>query len=201
MYYGNSPEIKSIALKAFPSYSGKKFRVETFRGPMNLSSYWSDGSKSSYVIVNMANDKAKAVPDSGAIQTGKPFQMTTLPDGMAVVEHSISRGIDMGITIYVNAENLSKMLPAPNETTWAEKVVLSATRGLKSSYGGIKDYRFREALSQTGITKAEWDAAKESLIQKKMLNKAGAIQNSGRNAIGMTNLYQLKRENSVDNSS
>ncbi len=103
-------------------------------------------------------------------------------------------GKDHGITIYVNPENISKMLPPAEETPWEEKVVLSATRSLKSSYGGIKDYRFYEASRETGITKPEWDKAKESLINKGMLNKSGAITDKGRNVIGNVDLYQLRRE-------
>lgn len=197
-YYSDAPEIRDIAIKAFPGYSGKKFKVETFSGPMELRSYWDGGSRDYYVIINMKLGKAKAVPENG-IQ-GKTFRISKLPEGFAVVRHSIFSGKDMGITIYVNPENMSKMLPKPDDTEWAEKVVLSATRALKSSYAGIKDYRFHTALRDTGITKPEWDKAKEALTQKGMLNKAGAITDAGRNAIGRTDLYQLKRGKEPDKS-
>ena len=198
-YYSDAPEIRDIAAKAFPGYSGRRFKVDTFGGPMNLSSYWDGGSKTDYAIVNMKTGRSKQIPQNGGMGSGKPFRISKLPEGFAVVAHSTFRGQDMGITIYVNPENISKMLPAPDEVPWAEKVVLSATRSLKSSYAGIKDYRFREALKDTGITKPEWDQAKEALIKKGLLNKAGAITDTGRNAIGRTNLYQLKREKSLDN--
>lgn len=197
-YYSDAPEIRDIAAKAFPGYSGKKFRVETFNGPMELRSYWDGGSRDYYVIVNMKNGRAKAVPENGA--HGNIFRISKLPDSFAIVKHTTFSGKDMGITIYVNPENMSKMLPKQDDTEWAEKVVLSATRALKSSYAGIKDYRFHTALRDTGITKPEWDKAKEALIQKGMLNKAGAITDAGRNAIGRTDLYQLKRGKELDNS-
>jgi hypothetical protein len=192
-YYTDNPEFKEIALLAFPGYSGRKFKLDTFTGPMNLTSYWDGGSKESYVILNLKTRKSKVVPENGTPYTGKSFRISKLPEGFAVVEHSIFMGKDMGITIFVNPENMAKMLPAPDETPWAEKVVLSATRSLKSSYAGIKDYRFHEAFRDTGITKPEWDKAKESCIQKGLLNKVGAITDKGRNAIGNENLRTLKR--------
>jgi hypothetical protein len=193
-YYTNAPEVQEIAKVAFPDYNGKKFSVAQFQGPMDLASNWDGGSKRYYAVVNLSTMRTAEVPESGTMHTGGTYRITTLPPNMAVVAHSIFLGKDSGITIYVNQENLSKLLPKPDEVSWAEKVVLSATRSLKSSYAGVKDYRFREALKDTGITKAEWDAAKESLIKKKMLNAAGAITNDGKNAIGWTDLRQLGRE-------
>jgi len=197
-YYTNAPEVQEIARVAFPDYNGRKFSVAPFQGPMNLASNWDGGSKMYYALVNLRTMRTAEVPESGTMHTGGAYRITTLPPNMAVVAHSIFMGKDSGITIYVNQENLTKLLPKPDEVSWAEKVVLSATRSLKSSYAGIKDYRFREALKDTGITKQEWDAAKESLVQKKMLNAAGAITNDGKNAIGWTNLSQLKREKKTE---
>lgn len=193
-YYTNAPEVQEIARIAFPSYTGKKFKVSTFSGSMRLDSYWDGGSRTYYSIVNMKTKRAKQIPENGSPYSGKPYRISKLPEGFAVVANSIFMGKDSGITVYVNPENITKMLPAPDETPWTEKVVLSATRSLKSSYAGIKDYRLREAIRETGITKDEWDKAKESLIQKGMLNKAGAITDKGRNAIGRTNLSDLKRD-------
>ena len=188
----DAPEVKQIGRAV--GYSGRTYSVKPFKGPMDLTSYWSGGSKDSYSVINLDTLKTVDVPQGGSGHGDVPYRVSTLPSNMAVVKHTTFQGKDLGITIYVNPDNLSKMLPAPGEVSWAEKVVLSATRSYKSSYGGVKDYRFQEALRDTGITRQEWDEAKQSLIQKKMLNKAGAITNDGRNAIGNTNLSQLKRE-------
>ncbi len=194
-YYSDAPEIQEIANLAFPDYSGKKFRVDIFQSPMNLSSYWSGGSRNYFVIVNMANKRAEPIPENGGIFQMNAFRMSNLPENFAVVQRSFFSGKDAGITIYVNESNITKMLPSTEEVSWAEKVVLCATRSYKSSYAGIKDYRFREALQETGITREEWEKAKENLIQNGLLNKAGAITDKGRNAIGNTNLHTLKRQN------
>jgi hypothetical protein len=192
--YSSDPEVKRIALAAFPDYRGRSFQVQTFQGPMDLSSYWSDGSRNYYSVIHMDTLKAADIPQGGSGHGDVPHRVSILPPNVAVVEHTIYMGKDLGITIYVNQENLSKLLPSGGEELpWEEKVVLCATRSYKSSYAGVKDYRFREALKETGITKLEWDKAKESLIGKGMLNKAGAITDSGKNAIGRTDLRDLRK--------
>ena len=193
VYYTSAPEVQEIARAAFPDYNGKKFGLEAFQGPMNLASYWDGGSRTFYAVIDLNTKKAVEIPQSGTMFDKETYHASKLPYNIAIVAHKISSGKDAGITIYLNPENLTKMLPAPDDVTWAEKVVLAATIGLKSSYAGIKDYRFREALQDTGITRVEWEQAKESLIQKGMLNKAGAIQDKGKNAIGNIRLYGLKR--------
>jgi len=193
VYYTSAPEVQEIARAAFPDYNGKKFGLEAFQGPMNLASYWDGGSRTFYAVIDLNTKKAVEIPQSGTMFDKETYHASKLPYNIAIVAHKISSGKDAGITIYLNPENLTKMLPAPDDVTWAEKVVLAATIGLKSSYAGIKDYRFREALQDTGITRVEWDGAKASLIQKGMLNNAGAITDKGKNAIGWTNLHSLKR--------
>lgn len=84
-------------------------------------------------------------------------------------------------------------LPCHVELTVDEKIVLSATRSLKSSYNGLSNYRFHEASQTTGITQARWGAALGSLKARKLLNAAGAITDEGKNAIGWTDLRSLKQ--------
>jgi hypothetical protein len=57
-----------------------------------------------------------------------------------------------------------------------EMIVVEATMGLKPSYKGLgAATRFVEASKWTGITPARWEAAKERLKAKRVLNKAGAL--------------------------
>jgi hypothetical protein len=102
---------------------------------------------------------------------------------IACVEHSIFCGKDMGLTIHIHPANANRLLPAPVELTWAERTVLLATMSWKSSYAGVSNYRFVEAQRTCGITLPEWENAKQSLIARKLLNKAGAVTVDGRNAI------------------
>ena len=190
-YYTDAPEVKEIAKLAFPEYRGNKFSVTTFDGPMELRSYWDSGSRDYWAIVNLLNKRVKTVPENGSPYIRTVYKLSKLPPNFAVVRYYKGRFED--ITIYIGQENLSKMLPPTNEISWEEKVVLSATRSLKSSYAGIPNYRFYEAHRDTGITEQEWNVAKSNLISKGMLNKAGAITNSGRNTIGNTDLRNLKK--------
>jgi len=65
-----------------------------------------------------------------------------------------------------------------------EKIVMIATRGLKSSYAGISNYRFHEANKDTGISSDQWDAAKQNLIGKKYINARGALTTLGKTHAG-----------------
>jgi hypothetical protein len=97
--------------------------------------------------------------------------------------------------LYVHPEAVTKFIPAPTDVlSWAERVVLAATRGLKSSYGGVKEFRKVESMKDTGISAGAYDAAKASLIKTGHLDSRGAITAKGKNAIGWTSLDELRRE-------
>lgn len=192
--YTDAPEVRKLAAIAFPSYTGRKFRVTPFSGPMRLDSNWSGGSRDWFVFINLVTGQTMPVPENGTPFTDTIGRLTALPENVVLIEHTISCGKDMGITVHVAPENMNRLaLPAPVELTWEEKVVLSATRSLKSSYNGVSNYRQREAMERTGITASEYDTAKASLIGKAMLNRAGAITDAGRNAIGWADLHNLAR--------
>ena len=115
-----------------------------------------------------------------------------LVPGIAVVEHSMFCGKDMGLTFHVHPDNAAKLLPAPTaELTAHEKLVLQATCSFKSSYGGKDRYQMMadevryassKHVQEPFPTREQWDAAKQSLIGRGMLNKAGAVTPCGRNA-------------------
>jgi hypothetical protein len=111
-------------------------------------------------------------------------QNVPMPDGCALVEHSIFCGKDSGITIVVRTANAPRLLPPADngKLTRDQEIVLVATSTYKASYGGVSNFRFREATRQTGITESAWNSAKTSLIDSKHLNKRGAITPKGRNA-------------------
>lgn len=116
-----------------------------------------------------------------------------LPDGFACVEHSIFCGQDSGITIHIRPENSAGLLPAPVELTRDQRIVLVATRSLKSSYQGISNYRFHEAHRDTGISLDAWNRAKSELQARGLLDARGALTVAGKNAAGHDSLYSLAR--------
>lgn len=192
--YINTSEIKSIAKSAFPNYNGNKYQIKVFT-PMRLDSYWSSGSRDYYSIVNIGNDKMAAVPQNGTPFDANTLQISELPYNMVIVQHTISCGKDLGITIYCREDNIKQyLLPLTCEITKNEEIVLIATQSLKSSYAGISNYRFHEAHSVTGISEIDYNTAKVSLQSKGMLNKAGAITDKGRNSAGNKSLWQVKNE-------
>jgi len=117
-------------------------------------------------------------------EAGKPRDLEELPPGIVIVKHSIFCGKDTGITIYANANDLTPMLPEKTELTPHEKTVLEYTKSYKPSYAGIKNFRWHEANRDTKISLNEWETAKTKLIERKLLNKRGAITPAGRNALG-----------------
>lgn len=192
--YSSAPEVKSIGLMAFPSYTGNKFSVDTISGTMRLDSCWSGGSRDYFVLIDMVSGRTIPIPENGTpfSNNGQIFTLDALPLNIALVQHTIACGKDLGITIFVSADNLSRLLPPVAELSREEQIVLVATRSLKSSYNGIANYRFHEANSDTGITLEQWETAKSSCVARGMLNKAGAITNDGRNAAGTRQLWSFK---------
>ncbi len=185
MFHISNPDktIKTIISRCFPDYRGKKIKISTHI-PKIISSYWSGGSRDFYYFYELSTGKAVGVETNHpGFQTNNPRNLENLPDGIVLVKHSICCGKDLGITIYVNACDCAPLLPEKRELTEDEKIVLKYTKSYKSSYAGISDYRFHEASVGCGITKERWDASKNSLIEKKLLNKNGAITADGRNAI------------------
>lgn len=187
-YHIDKPDgmIRKVVAAAFPNYTGRKFKLCTDI-PKNLTSYWSGGSRDYYCFYELATGKILEVESNHPFfEADRPCRLEKLPAGILVVKHSISMGKDMGITIYANSSDLSPMLPAKTDINEDERIVLSYTRAYKSSYAGIKNYRFHEAKEKTGITWERWEQAKIVLISKKLLNARGAITPAGRNALGDT---------------
>jgi len=186
VYYIVKPDdmIKKIISSTFPYYRGKKVKLSS-NIPKNLDSFWDGGSRNYYAFYSLVDGKVLTVQSNHPFfESDNPRVLKNLPFGLLLVEHTIYCGKDLGITIYVNADDMSKFyLPASTELTRNEKIVLIATKTLKNSYAGISNYRFRKANYLTKISAKNWNTAKNSLIEKKFLAKNGAITPRGRNAI------------------
>jgi hypothetical protein len=194
-HYVDKPDdiMKLIAQRI--GYTGKKFKLSTDI-PKTLNSYWDGGSREYYYFFDLKDGKMLTMPANHPMFDKVPNKLDHLPKGVILVNNTIFCGKELGLTFYVNQEDLAPLLPNPESTeelTQFDKIVLAATRGLKSSYAGIPDYRFSEAAKETGITKDEWQKAKENMINKGYLNKAGAITPKGRN-VGDLRLDKLRKE-------
>lgn len=176
--YSDAPEVRALCLAAFPDYKGRKFSVSQFHPGMSITSMWGGGSKNSYALVDIISCKVVPLPEG----FGK---LDALADGIALVEYCIFAGKHLGCRAYVRPENLTPLLgDATSSLPTSQRVVLIATRNYKSSCGGRKNIRLHNAVEYTGITAAEYDAAKAALVESGHLTKAGAITDKGRNAVG-----------------
>jgi hypothetical protein len=175
------------------TYTGQKFKArvtESVTIPIDAG-LWSGGSRDKYHAIDLATGRQVEMPGQREAPWGdrREYQVTLEP-GIAVVEHSIFCGKDMGLTFYMHPANAAALLPAPVELSPVERLVLVATASLKSSYGGRDRYQMaqdeyscRKALGETLYpSRVEWEATKAGLVAKGFLNKAGAITPAGRNA-------------------
>jgi hypothetical protein len=189
-------QIEPLIQMTFPDYRGRMLQITATDCPVNVDSYWSGGSRSFYAFVDLYTMKAMPVPPTDPMnQRTKPQLL--VPPNTILVEHRIFAGKDMGLTFYVHPDTAFTPQTAIGPgLTREEKIVLVATRSLKPSYAGISDYRFHQARQVTGINRQQWEQTKQQLIQKKLLNRAGAITNQGRNALeaagGFLQLYDLE---------
>lgn len=192
-YHTNNCDVKEVALAAYPGYRGRKFAVKVANHPLNVRSCWEGGSRSYYTFVRLDTLATCEVPQQSMFDAKiEGADRVQLIPGMVCVEHCIFCGKDMGITIHVHPENAPKLLPDnQTELTRNEKIVLVFTRSYKNTYGGRSNVRFHEAHRSKGISIEDWREAVISLQAKKMLNKAAAITNEGRNAIGDLREYSL----------
>ena len=184
-YHTNHTDVKKIAKAAYPNYNGRKFAVKIANHPLNVSSYWEGGSRDYFVFLRLDNLQTYEVPPQSMYDPKiKGTESVKIVPGMLCVKHTYFCGKDLGITIYVHPDNAPNLLPDTNtELTRDEKIVLVYTKTYKNTYGGRTDIRFQEAREK-GISLEEWNKAVSSLQDKKMLNKARAITNEGKNAVG-----------------
>ncbi len=179
---GTEALVRGICAAAFPSYSGRKFSLDV-RETIDVRSSWEGGSRSSFVFVHLDTMRASSeVPAQSAFDRPiKGADAVRLPDGVACVEHVIFCGKDLGLRIHVNPQTVNpSLLPSGPavDLSREERTVLAATAGLKAHA------RIAEAKADTGISEAQYVAARETLIGRKFLTAQGAITPAGRNAIG-----------------
>jgi len=188
LYVDKHHDAAKLMLRAFPSYTGAKFAVVVRETGMSLVSHWDGGSRDSFEVVSLETGEKRAVPQNGTAFDGFALARAPVPaNGVAVVEHSISQGKDLGLTLHLHPHNATAMLPAPVELNEHEAFILAATARLKASYAGKDRFdnsrkAYPSALSGHDMTRDQWDTAKTALIARGMLNKAGAITLAGKNA-------------------
>lgn len=169
---------------AFPRYPGRMFSINVTDAPIDVRSYWDGGSKDSYVFIGLDSNLTRSVPAQSAFDPTIPgAAAVALPDGIGCVRHAISCGKDLGLTLILHPRNCAPLLPPAQDVSADEGIVLTYTRQLKNTYSGRTNLRYIEAHEATGITEERWQAARDRCISRKLLNRAGSITPSGRNAV------------------
>lgn len=181
---------QDIVNKCYPEYTGKKFRIETTPNDFkyNLRNYWDGGTKHYIVAMNLETGFV-AVPKMDTENPAKQVSHSQiqLPANHVFVEHLISCGKDMGLTIYVREDNATRFLPKPPDENLSllEKLVIWYTCRLKNTYAGKSEIRFHEAKryhKEISFTFIDWMDARESLVKRGYLLKGSyGITPSGRN--------------------
>lgn len=198
MYYTDKktdPKLSEILGVAFPNCKLKQFQVETAEQVELYGTYWDGGNRNSYSAVNLETMETINLPHFDPPQFGGPVKnpiISLIDQSAQVCIVKLSNvGMRQYITFYFAPENTTKFLQddSSNSLSKNEKIVLFATKSLKSSYGGIKNYRFSEANSYTGISLSQWETALESLINKNLLRKNKSITPAGRNAVNKINSF------------
>jgi hypothetical protein len=106
-------DVQSVTDAAFPEYRGRKFKIEA-RTTLTLSGvHWDGGSRSEFRAVRLTDNGVASLDTSAAPWNCKvEGSRVEIPEGVAIVEHSIFCGKDMGLRVYVHPANMQKFLQA-----------------------------------------------------------------------------------------
>jgi hypothetical protein len=171
-------------------YAGRTFRayvVTSVEMPADAGT-WSDGSREMWCLRRLSDGQTVSITDtySPPWSGQRADRKIAMVPGVVAVMHGMSRGKDVGLTFFVHPDDAAKLLPAPVDLTDHERIVLRATRAYKASYGGADRYTmaWRDAQGKLFPTRKAWTEAKDSLTEKGLLDRRGALTTAGRNAIG-----------------
>jgi hypothetical protein len=111
--FTNDPEVKALAKRAFPDYTGRKFRVEVVNHSIDVRSYWDGGSREYFKFVRLDGQKGEIVipPQSAYDKTVNGADAVTLVPGLVCVSHIYFCGKDLGLCVYIHPDNAPKLLP------------------------------------------------------------------------------------------
>jgi len=188
----SDPTVDELIRAAFPGYTRQRVQGRIEDRISFYGTNWDEGGKRDYVIVWLADKATFRIHEAPFLRRSALHENSfELPPGFVVVVHAMGRYDH--IKIISAAASITPLLSAPEGLTEDEEIVLVATRSLKPSYNGVSNHRFVEERRYTGITPERYEAAKASLIEKKLLNKAGAITVEGRNACPSHDLFHIQQ--------
>ena len=182
--------VQEVCKTAFPSYNGRKLKINHGCEKISMRSYWSDGSRNYFVVLRLQDNKFLNVP------VGHPFfnNLTGVDDwmiqeGFVVVEHTIFCGKDLGLTIHTPSTTQFLLSGEKIELTRVQKMVLEWIVGLTSA--GRQDSMMRyhfpkklysmicEELQEMGLVKINKAGSVSKTLDAKNLIGYGSQNNDG----------------------
>lgn len=148
-----------------------------------LNTDWDRGTRTRYRAVNIQTMEMIALPQREGANV-------RLHSALAIVAATVKDGHEQPITVYLRPENVRQSWVDfnPADLTWEERVVLAAVK----TYKGL--HRIAEAHNICALGEDTYQAAKERLQDRGLLDQRGAITVVGINVIGATTLYDLALE-------
>lgn len=184
-YYlsGREPLTALLLAATFPDYTGKMIRLSATDEPLDFYPPPEAGTVSTFKLIDMDTLEARLVVPLPLHHKARR-KPADLPARIAAVQRCYERGKDTGIVIHVRTQDVSReLLPVRHELTQDEQIVLRYTHRYRASYGG--DYRHRQTRARldTGMSMDRWNAAREKLQKKGLLNYRFSITPAGRNEL------------------
>jgi hypothetical protein len=107
------PDLRQIVEAACPRYRKHHAYVVVADRVTLSGTFWDDGSRSTYVAVDLLSRRVKSAPQYDPPQFGGPREtpVVTLPENVVIVEVGVFRGKQATATVYVRAANLANLLP------------------------------------------------------------------------------------------
>ena len=134
------PSIAPIVRAAFGSVNSRRNVKVSVKETYHVHDYWSDGSRDECRFVKLDTMQVISADQVEAIRNNPyrlPMGDVALVPGVAVVEHCIFCGKDLGYRVYLHSSNMAPMLAAPQaaaDITPEQRRILVNYRSLKSGY-------------------------------------------------------------------
>lgn len=96
-----NPLIRKALAASFPTYTGRKLRVEAYRGPRTFDLYWSGGTRDELVLLDAQRGPANLVVSGAPWGNRAAYEPIDQPAGTVLAVHTIFCGRDAGVTFIV----------------------------------------------------------------------------------------------------
>ena len=189
----NSKQVKEIVNVLWPDWNKREASIQPVEQVTISHMYWDSGYCQYYGVVDLATMTGQILPLDNPLRHITNHTQDMQP-GKVVLMRTYS-GMREYMTIYCHPSNMPVNIAGPTEQlTQEELAVLYYTRSRKPCYAGISNYRYYAYCSDGGkMSDQQWANAKEALIGKKLLTKAGALSTLGKNrASNLDHSYKTK---------